>query len=147
MLRLRSTYMSSHFDNSKMDPSSTRKKPDKINPAVTNNDGMLITSSQFYLSALDPLFHSHVNILIRTLRHMIPVKGHGQSNPPLSFFCFPPSNQPRPIRNVSVAGIVVYSNINSKVSFLFIKSKFLYINCTEENKKANSHCKCCSIIK
>lgn len=76
--------------------------------------------SHAYLCGVDPLFHTHVNILIRTLRHMIPIKEF--QDPPLYFFCFPPLRQPRPIRLVVVSGIVVHAAIHQKVCYPTMKS-------------------------
>lgn len=69
-----------------------------------------------YLSGIDPLFHTHVHILARMLDFMEPLEGDGHADPPLYFFRFPPSCQPRPVRLVALAGIVIYLAVRQKVS-------------------------------
>ncbi len=67
------------------------------------------------LWGLDPLFHANVKILAKMLKSMIPGRGTGLEDPPVYFYHFNPRSQPRPIRLVSIAGVVVQKQDYRKV--------------------------------
>ena len=73
-----------------------------------------IISKPFYWG-LDPLFHVNVKIFASMLPKMIPGEGTGYSDPPVYFFKFNSLSEPRPIRLVALAGLVVYIRDYKKV--------------------------------
>lgn len=68
------------------------------------------------LWGLDPLFHVHVKILSRMLKHMVPGEGTGLEDAPVYFYQFNLQSPPRPVRLVAVAGILVQKQEYRKVS-------------------------------
>lgn len=67
------------------------------------------------LWGLDPLFHVNVKILAKMLKSMMPGNGTGMQDPPVYFYQFNPRAQPRPIRLVAIAGVVVQKQDYRKV--------------------------------
>lgn len=67
---------------------------------------------------LDPLFHTHARILIGLLKRMIP--GEWADKNAIYFCRFVGGHPPRPIRLVTIAGIVVFLSHYTKVSAFYI---------------------------
>lgn len=67
------------------------------------------------LWGLDPLFHVHVKLFARMLLNMIPGQGTGLEDPPVFFYRFNRQSQPRPVRLVTIAGVVVQRQDYRKV--------------------------------
>lgn len=67
---------------------------------------------------LDPLFHVHVKILARMLKHMIPGQGTGIEDAPVYFYQFNTHSPPRPLRLVAVGGVLVQKQDYKKVGLV-----------------------------
>lgn len=67
-----------------------------------------------YLCGLDPLFHTYVNVFIRTIHKLTPASE--DESCPIRFFRFSDAGSPRPIRLVMIGGLIVSSATYNKVS-------------------------------
>ena len=69
------------------------------------------------LWGLDPMFHVYVKVIASQLNEMIPgtTNGSASEDPMVYFFRYNPRGQPRPIRLVSLCGMVVFLQHTKKV--------------------------------
>lgn len=70
-----------------------------------------------YMSGLDPLFHTYVNVLVSTIHSLLPARGDDHESLPLRYFRFCENHLPRPVRLVMIGGIIVAAVTFDKVRY------------------------------
>lgn len=70
-----------------------------------------------YMSGLDPLFHTYVNVLVGTIHSLLPARSDDHENLPIRYFRFCENHSPRPVRLVMIGGIIVSAVTYNKVRY------------------------------
>eukprot|EP00171_Calliarthron_tuberculosum_P020760 IDg20760t1 len=85
---------------------------------------------------LDPLFHVHVKVLAKMLKHMQPGQGTGRKDAPVYFYQFNAEYPPRPLRLVAVGGILVKKQAYKKLTRFVMDDGSETMNCMYWNDSA-----------
>lgn len=72
-----------------------------------------------YMSGLDPLFHTYVNVLVSTIHGLSPAEGDGNEKFPIRYAHFCETHSPRPVRLAMIGGIIVSAVTYTKVRHFF----------------------------
>lgn len=93
-----------------------------MNPIDRPDSAQLVTAIDLtddpYMSGLDPLFHTYVNVLVSTIHKLLPCRDNGQGEIfPIRYFRFCEAQSPRPVRLVMIGGIIVSTLTFNKVRY------------------------------